>query len=107
MINNEISKTVLLTEYYDYYKNMLTEKQRQNFELYFFEDLSYQEIADNLEISKSAVHDSLNKTVNYLINIEEKLGFVKKQNMVKDLVDDYKKNIININQLIDSLENII
>ena len=44
---------------YDFYGNLLTEKQRQYFEDYYFNNLSLQEIAENYNISRNAVYNSL------------------------------------------------
>lgn len=78
---------------YDTYSNLLTERQRNYFEDYYFDDLSLSEIADNLEVSRNAVHSNLQKTIMHLHNYEEKLGFVKKQedleNNLKTLQDKY------------------
>ena len=43
----------------DFYGEMLTEKQREAVELYYFEDLSLAEIADNQGISRQGVRDAL------------------------------------------------
>lgn len=56
-----------LIKLYDIYKNLLTEKQRECFEYYFFEDLSLTEIAENLNVSKSFVGKTLNK-IEYKLN---------------------------------------
>lgn len=50
-----------LIKLYDIYKNLLTEKQREYFEYYFFEDLSLSEISEITGVSKSFVGKTLNK----------------------------------------------
>ena len=44
-----------LTSLYDYYKDLLTNKQRDYFEEYYFENLLMDEIAENNGVSKNAV----------------------------------------------------
>ncbi|WP_094048283.1 YlxM family DNA-binding protein [Spiroplasma corruscae] len=104
MSNNDLEKTMLISEYFDYYKNLLTDKQKQYFELYFFEDYSFQEIADELKISKSAVHDSLTKTVSFLKKTEEKLNFVYKHNKIKHLIESFKNKDISVDNLLNLIE---
>lgn len=69
---NQITK---FTELFDLYKEVLTEKQRVHFEMYYFEDMTFEEIAEDLKISKNAVYDSIKKAESTLIDLEEKIGF--------------------------------
>jgi len=63
---------------YDYYGVLLSERQREVFELYHEENLSLSEIAANLGVSRQAVHIAVNKSREELEEYEEKLGLVKK-----------------------------
>ena len=67
-----------LIELYDLYYKLLTNKQREYFEEYYFDDLSIGEIALNHEVSRNAVHDQLKKVIANLEDYEEKLGILKK-----------------------------
>lgn len=58
---------------YDCYSPMLTERQRETFELHYFEDFSLAEIADHLAVSRQAVHDILHRTMQQLFDYEQKL----------------------------------
>mgnify|MGYP000919393166 CR=1 FL=1 len=71
---NNITEFVVL---YDLYKGLLTESQRDTFEMYYFEDMTLQEIADSKSITKSAVQDSIKKTEKFLTDTESKIGFKK------------------------------
>ena len=53
---NEIAQTSLL---YDFYGQLLTERQREVMELYHEENLTLSEIADEFSISRQGVHDTL------------------------------------------------
>lgn len=57
---------IYFTSLYDYYKGLLTNKQREYFEDYYFDNLLMDEIADNNGVSKNAVSKSL-------IEVKEKL----------------------------------
>ena len=50
-------KTLEMTMLFDFYGDMLTEKQREYFDLYYNEDLSLGEIASNVGISRQGVRD--------------------------------------------------
>lgn len=61
----------------DFYEELLTDKQKDVLNLYFKEDLSLSEIAEDLAISKSAVSDLLNRSIHQLQNYEAKLSLVE------------------------------
>lgn len=60
------------------YGKLLTEKQYELLNDYYNNDLSLSEIAENNNITRQAVNDVINKGKNKLIEIEEKLAFMKK-----------------------------
>ena len=63
---------------YDYYGNLLTARQRECFELRYYQDLSLGEIGEELGISRQGVHDNLNRTEALLRNMELKTGCVRR-----------------------------
>ncbi len=62
----------------DFYGEMLTEKQREAVESYYFEDLSLAEIADNQGISRQGVRDAIKRSETLLFEMEERLGLAKR-----------------------------
>lgn len=60
---------------FDIYGSLLTTKARRSFSLYLNEDLSLREIADELQISRQAVHASIQKTAEHLENYEKEIHF--------------------------------
>lgn len=88
-----IDKTVYWSSLYDCYSGLLTDKQKEMFEDYYFDNLTLQEIADNNKISKNAVHKTLNTIISKLENYEEILGYYKKIGKIKDKIKD--KKILN------------
>ena len=62
----------------DFYGAMLTEHRREVVRLYCEEDLSQQEIADQLSITRQGVFDSLAKSKRQLAGYEAKLGLVRR-----------------------------
>ena len=67
-----------MTLLFDYYGDLLTERQRMCFDLYHNQDLSLAEIAQELEVSRQGVYDNLNRAEATLRNMEEKTGCVRR-----------------------------
>jgi len=79
-----------LTLLYDFYGEILTEKQRELFDLYYNEDLSLAEIAEHLNITRQGVRDGIVRSEEILRKFEEKLGLAEKFGR---LSEDVKKII--------------
>ena len=62
---------------YDYYGELLTEKQRQLFDLYYDQDYSLSEIAAAAGISRQGVHDTLARAEELLEGYERTLGYLR------------------------------
>lgn len=84
---------VFINNLYDYYKGLLTEKQRFYFEDYFFENLTLAEIAENNNISRNAVHKQLKETEEKLFNYEAQLGLLEKRRKIEELLKDVDERI--------------
>lgn len=63
---------------YDFYQSLLTDKQRSYMHLYYLDDHSLGEIADEYEISRQAVYDNIRRTEAMLEEYEEKLKLLEK-----------------------------
>lgn len=63
---------------FDYYGSLLTDRQRECFELRYNQDLSYGEIGEELGISRQGVYDNLSRTEALLKNMEAKTGCVSR-----------------------------
>ncbi len=70
---NKLDTTIDLNNLYAIYKDLLTLKQQEVYELYYYEDESIVEIAKKLDISKNAIYSSLKNTEKVLINYENTL----------------------------------
>lgn len=81
---------IYLTNLYDYYEELLTDKQREYFESYYFQNLSLQEISDNNKISRNAIHKQIKEAINKLNFYEEKLGLYEKSLKIKEIIKDFK-----------------
>ena len=67
-----------MTLLFDYYGAMLTDKQRDCFDMRYNQDLSLGEIAEMLGVSRQAVCDNLTRTEALLRRMEENIGCVKR-----------------------------
>ncbi|UWD34239.1 sigma factor-like helix-turn-helix DNA-binding protein [Mesomycoplasma molare] len=63
----------LLINLFEKYSSFLTQNQRQIFQLYFFEDLSYAEISQITATTRSAIFDALKKTKIKLMKFYDEL----------------------------------
>ena len=62
---------------YDFYGDFLTKKQREIFELYFLNDLSLGEIAEQYGITRQGVYDIVKRSQDILENYKKKLGMAQ------------------------------
>lgn len=67
-----------MTLLFDYYGELLTDRQRMCFDLRHNQDLSLAEIAQELNVSRQGVHDNLSRAEALLMNMEEKTGCVRR-----------------------------
>ena len=67
-----------MTLLFDYYGDLLTDRQKECFDLRYNQDLSLAEIAEQLQVSRQGVHDNLSRAEALLKNMEEKTGCVRR-----------------------------
>ena len=105
--------TLQNTMLFDFYGDLLTEKQKEYFDLYNNEDLSLSEIAEGAGISKQGVYDIITRAEKTLINIEKQTGIIEKWSEVRlELETAIKKGenqhpvVLQYFQLEDNLDGI-
>ena len=86
-----------MTLLFDYYGDLLTERQRMCVDLRHNQDLSLAEIAEELSVSRQGVYDNLSRAEALLRNMEEKTGCV-----ARDL--QYRKTINTILRAVSTLD---
>ena len=79
---------------YDFYGELLSEKQKLYFEEYYFRNLSLGEISDNLNVSRNAVHKCIINVEEKLKFYEEKLRLLYKSNIIRDIIKKENNNEI-------------
>lgn len=83
-----MEEILIYTKLYDCYAELLTEKERNAFQDYYFDNLSMQEIADNNEVSKSAIHKTLQVAIEKLELYERILKTNQKNEVLNSLLDE-------------------
>ncbi len=96
-----MDEVVYYNSLYDLYGSLLTEKQREYFEDYYFHNLSFSEMAEDYDVSRNAAFKQVHIVMEKLDEYEEKLKLYEKKNK---LLDISKK--INDESIKDDLENI-
>lgn len=74
-----LEKIVRLGRLFDFYSALLTEKQQRCIDLHYLQDFSLSEIAEELGVSRQAVHDMLRRAEAVLEEYEGKLKLLERQ----------------------------
>ena len=74
-MKNQAYRMALL---YDFYGDMLTDRQKEFYDLYYNEDLSLAEIAENYGITRQGVRDVIVRAEAVLTELEDKTGIVRR-----------------------------
>ena len=73
---------------FDTYGGMLTDKQKECFDMRYNQDLSLGEIAEELGVSRQAVNDNLTRTEALLRRMEENIGSVKRDMQMRSAIQE-------------------
>ena len=92
------SDTFTMSMLFDFYGELLTEKQKELFDLYYNEDLSLSEIAEQAEISRQGVRDAIVRAETILRDTEDRLHLVRRYGGVEVRVRKIAENAAYINQ---------
>lgn len=84
---------IYYVELFDYYGELFTDKQKEYFTDYYFNNLTLQEIADNNNVSRNAVHKNIKELVQKLEYYEEKLNLYKNRQRILKLIENIDNNI--------------
>lgn len=103
MMNNLLDKKTYYNILFNFYGKLLTEKQQELFKAYYEDDYSLQEIAEEFNISRNAVHDALKNAIKNLEHFEENLQLATKYDKYNELLEKYQ-NIPECSNLIKELK---
>ena len=82
---------------FDTYASLLSERQRDIMELYYNEDESLSEIAENTGITRQGVRDWIKKTEAQLLGYEEALGLAERMEALAEAIGAIRKSLENGN----------
>lgn len=92
---------------FDFYGDVLTERQKEFYDLYYNEDLSLSEIAENNGITRQGVRDVIVRAEAILSDLEDKTGLIRRFHaMRKQLqqVQVHAEEILTLNRKYDDPE---
>ena len=106
----ELEKTTQMNLLVEFYGSLLTDKQLEYMELYYGDDYSLGEIAEEFDVSRQAVYDNIRRSAKLLENYEEKLqlvaDFYKRQEHYDELEKEIQKNYPEATQLASIVSNL-
>ena len=78
---------VYYNELYDLYGELLTDKQRKYFEDYYFDNLSFSEMAEDYDVSRNAAFKQVHIVMDKLDELEKKLHLLYKKKKIISIID--------------------
>ena len=89
----EIEKTNRMNTLFEFYATLLTDKQMNYIELYYADDYSLAEIAEEFQVSRQAVYDNIKRTEKILEDYEMKLhmysDYIVRSQIFDQIIEKY------------------
>lgn len=101
MAKDFFTEQMVFADLLSVYGGLLPDRQEQVLRLHYEQDLSLSEIAEQLQVTRQAVYDAINKGRSHLNRLEEHLGLVsgKWASAVSDeaavLLDELENRIVH------------
>ena len=106
-----MEERVLISLLLDFYGPLLTDKQRMSLQLHHEDDMSLGEIAEELGVSRQAVHNNLQRARHILNDYESKLHLVAqyeaREQVINELKDTLPADVLSqsrVQQLLTQME---
>ncbi|WP_338452024.1 putative DNA-binding protein [Niallia oryzisoli] len=103
-----LEKTTRMNYLYDFYQSLLTPKQRSYMALYYLDDFSLGEIAEEYNVSRQAVYDNIKRTETMLEEYEEKLllfnKFQERTKLIEEMRNTLKEETLSRDRLSEMVE---
>ena len=93
---------IYYNDLYDIYSSLLTETQRKYFEDYYFNNLSFSEMAEDYDVSRNAAFKQVHIVIQKLEEYEKRLRLLEKKKLLLDIISQIKDEKIK-----SQLENLI
>lgn len=102
-----ITKTRRMNDLLDWYEDLLTKKQKDVMHLYYQQDLSLREIADELDVSHNAIYDTVSRASKRLEEIEQHVQALDLYQKMQALIIKLKeKDIQEINDIVEEMDKL-
>ena len=102
-----MDKFEYVNELLSFYQDLLTDKQKEILHQYYYEDFSLSEIAENMGISRNAVHDSMKKSINTMEKYESVLNMNEDYKKRNDIYQQLERlEISDVNTLVEKLRKL-
>ena len=90
---------------FDFYGDMLTDRQKEFYDLYYNEDLSLGEIAENYNITRQGVRDVIVRAEAVLTELEDKTGLIKRFHTMQTQLEQVRQNAQRVAELAADCDN--
>lgn len=77
---------------YDFYGDVLTKRQKEFYDLYYNEDLSLSEIAENYGVTRQGVRDVIVRAESILSELEDKTGFIQQFHITQKKLSEIRQD---------------
>ncbi len=94
-----MAKNLSISVLMDFYGGLLTERQKEAMELYYNQDFSLAEIAENMDISRQGVRDFIKRGEKQLEEFEQVLGLLKRFSEINAELDYVKSGLTELKKL--------
>ena len=102
-----LEKTTRVNFLFDFYQSLLTDKQRLYMELYYLDDLSLGEIAQEYNVSRQAVYDNVRRTEVMLEDYEAKLMLFNKFQERSVIIEQIEQLLVSEKMLTDEVQALL
>lgn len=109
-----LEKMVRMGELFDFYGQLLTERQQEFMTLYYQQDFSLGEIAERFGISRQAIHDNLRRSEKILEEYDQKLELLARTKMMKnkiqtaiEMIEDFAEDFEQQDKILDLLRQVL
>ena len=89
----DIEKNERINALFEFYQPLLTKKQNEYIQLYYADDYSLGEIAEEFEVSRQAVYDNIHRSEKAMESYEAKLGLVARYQKERAVLADICRSV--------------
>ncbi|MFI3251243.1 MAG: sigma factor-like helix-turn-helix DNA-binding protein [Eubacteriales bacterium] len=90
---------------FDFYGEILTERQKEFYDLYYNEDLSLGEIAQNSQITRQGVRDVIVRAEHTLSDIEDKTGLIKRFHAMRSCITTLEGQVEQLQRMTNKYDD--